>query len=40
MLNSSDKETNMKVIDFGRSKILKPEKKLLELAGSVIYNDQ
>eukprot|EP00830_Metopus_es_P016095 TRINITY_DN4873_c0_g1_i1.p1 TRINITY_DN4873_c0_g1~~TRINITY_DN4873_c0_g1_i1.p1 ORF type:complete len:354 (-),score=73.68 TRINITY_DN4873_c0_g1_i1:9-1070(-) len=37
MLNSSDKETSMKVIDFGRSKILKPEKKLLELAGSLYY---
>ncbi len=28
-------ESVLKIIDFGRSKILKPRAKLLELAGSV-----
>lgn len=35
MLDGKNIESGLKVIDFGRSKILKPESKLKELAGSV-----
>jgi serine/threonine protein kinase len=37
MLNENNIENGLKVIDFGRSKILKQESKLRELAGSVCY---
>ena len=31
-------DSTLKVIDFGRSKILKPQTKLVELAGSVQFS--
>jgi calcium-dependent protein kinase len=31
-------ESNVKVIDFGRSKILMPNQKIVERAGSVLFN--
>ncbi len=37
VLTGGDINSTLKVIDFGRSKILKPQTKLLELAGSVPF---
>ena len=36
MIDDTNIENGLKVIDFGRSKMLKSESKLKELAGSVI----
>jgi len=37
MIKGKDIENGIKVIDFGRSKILKPQSKIKELAGSLYY---
>lgn len=36
LLEKKDINSTIKIIDFGRSKILKPNEKLFEMAGSVI----
>ncbi len=37
LLQTDQIETGLKVIDFGRSKLLRMEQKLVDLAGSIYY---
>jgi len=37
LLEGDSIDSTVKVIDFGRSKILKPNEKIIEIAGSVIF---